>query len=172
MRRYPIAFIALLLASPAFAGPLEDANCIVGRLSATDVTTIVDESLAGGSNESIARISPPLDACSEGQSWTPRRRAEAAAYTIALVDRTTLGQRLATGRIDTGALDRWFTRQSAEFRTTAFMGLSEAATAAAFETLADHEVPAATLERDGRMIGGYLAALVIIERIERGLGME
>jgi len=43
---------------------------------------------------------------------------------------------------------------------------------AVFETLSGHEVPAETLARDGQMIGAYLAALVIIERIERGLGLE
>ena len=172
MRAYSIAFAALFLASPALASPREDAACMVARLSAADVTTIVDESLAGGSNEAVARLTPPLAACSAGQNWTPRRRAEAAAYAIGLVDRTTLGQRLAAKGIDTGALDRWFGRQSLAFRTTAFMGMSEADMTTALETLAGHEVPAPTLERDGGMIGGYLAALVIMERIDRGLGME
>jgi hypothetical protein len=170
--RYPIAIVALLLASPAFAASREDAICIVGRLSAADVASIVDESTAGGSNEAVARLVPLLDACSEGQNWTPRRRADAAAYAIGLMDAAILGQRLVAKGIDTDVLDRWFTRQSLEFRTTAFMGMSETAVNAAVETLADHEVPAATLERDGRMIGGYLAARVIMERIERGIGLE
>ena len=169
MRLYPIALVALLLASPAVASAPEDAACVVGRLSAADVETIVDESLAGGSNQAVARLTPPLDACSEGRDWSSRRRADATAYAIGIVDRTVLGRRLAAKAIDTGALDRWFARQSVEFRTTAFMGMSEAEMTATFETLSDHEVPRATLERDGHMIGGYLAALVIIERIESGL---
>jgi hypothetical protein len=172
MRRYPIAFIALLLASPALAGPREDATCIVGKLSDADVATIVAESTAGGSNEAVARLTPPLDVCSEGQNWTPRRRADAAGYAIGLVDSATLGQRLVAKGIDTAALDRWFIRQSLEFRTTAFLGMSEDAMTNVFETLADHEVPAATLERDGPLIGGYLAAHVIMERIERGIGLD
>jgi hypothetical protein len=172
LRPHPIAFTVLFLASPALASPQEDAACIAGRLSAADVAAIVEESMAGGSSEALARITPPLNACSEGRDWTPSRRADAAAYTIGLVDRTSLGQRLAAKGIDPAALDRWFSRQDVEFRTTAFMGMSEAAMTTVFETLAGHEVPAATLEREGPMIGGYLAALVIIERIERGLGLE
>jgi hypothetical protein len=172
MRLYPIALTAMLLASPAFAGPREDATCIVARLSAVDAATIVDESMAGGSSEVLARMTPPLDACSEGQSWTPDRRARAIAYAIGIVDREGLGRRLAGRGIDTGALDRWFTRQGIEFRTTAFVGMSDGAMSAVFDTLADHEVPAAVLEREGPTIGGYLAALVIIERMERGLDME
>jgi hypothetical protein len=171
MRSYPFAFAALLLASPAVASPQEDAACIVARLSAADVATVVDESLTGGSTEIIARLTPPLNACSAGQDWTPDRRADATAYTIGVVGRTVLGRRLAARGVDSAALDRWFARQDLEFRTTAFMGMGEAALATVIQSLADHEVPAAKLESEGQMIGGYLAALVIMERIERGLGL-
>jgi len=172
MRLYPIAFAALLLASPGLAAPPEDSACIVARLSADDVTAIVENTLTGGSSEAVARITGPLNACSEGQDWEPRRRADAAAYTIGVLGRRVLGPRLAARGIDSAALDRWFARQSIEFRTTAFMGMSEAAMGAVYQTLAGREVPAEAMERDGGMIGGYLAALVIIERIDRGLGME
>jgi hypothetical protein len=171
MRLYPIAFAALSLASPALAGPQEDAACIVARLSAADTETIVEESMAGESTQTLARLTPPLNACSEGRDWTPRRRADATAYAIGVVDRTLLKRRLAARVIDPDALDRWFARQGVEFRTTAFVGMSEAAMTEVFETLRDHEVPSATLDRDGPMIGAYLAALVIMERIERGLGL-
>lgn len=167
MRLYPIASAALLLASPALAGSREDAACIVGRLSAADLAAIVEESLAGGSSEALARLTPPLIACSEGQEWTPRRRADATGYAIGIVDRTILGQRLGARGVDSAVLDRWFARQSDAFRTTAFMGMGEAEMTIAFETLAGREVPVETLEREGATIGGYLAALVIIERIER-----
>jgi hypothetical protein len=172
MPLFPIAVTALLLAAPALATPGEDAACIVARFSAADATAIVEESIAGGSSEALARLRSPLDACSEGRNWTPARRANAAAYAIGLVDRTAFGRRLVAKGIDPAVLDRWFARQSDAFRTTAFMGMSEADMTATFETLAGREVPAETLEREGRLIGGYLAALVIIERIERGLGME
>lgn len=172
MRLYPFAIMVLLLASPAAATPLEDATCLVGRLSAADVAVIVEQSMAGSSSEVVARIAGPLDACSAGQSWTPDRRAGAAAYSIGLVNRTTLGRRLGAKGIDPAALDRWFARQSDAFRTTAFMTMSETDMTTAYQTLADREVPAEMLDREGPMIGGYLAALVIIERIERGLGME
>ena len=169
MRAYPFAFAASLLASPAVAGPQEDAACITAKLSAGDVETIVNESLAGGSSEALSRVTPLLDVCGESGGWTARRRADAAAYAIGMLDRTLIGRRLAAATVDTGALDRWFARQSLEFRTTAFMGMGEAETNAVLGTLTDNEVPAATLEREGRIIGGYIAALVIIERIERGL---
>lgn len=170
-RLYPAALALLLLAAPAMATPQEDAACTVGRISAADISVIVDETLAGGSEATMDRIVGPLAACSEGQDWTPSRRANAAAYTIGIVVRAALHDRLGARGIDTAALDRWFARQSVEFRTTAFTTMNQADLEAAFGTLAGHEVPADAMERDGPTVGGYMSALMIIERIERGLGM-
>jgi hypothetical protein len=170
-RLFPAALAFLSISAPALATPQEDAACIVGRISAADVSVIVDETLAGGSEATMDRIVGPLAACSEGQDWTPDRRASAAAYTIGLVVRGGLHDRLGARGIDTAALDRWFARQSVEFRTTAFMSMNQADLEATVGTLAGHEVPADAMERHGAIIGGYLSALMIVERIDRGLGM-
>jgi hypothetical protein len=168
---FSAATAALLLASPALASPQEDAACVIARLSAADVSVIVDDSMAGGSDAILGRITGPLAACAEGRDWSADRRANAAAYTIGIVVRGVLHDRLGAQGIDTAALDRWFARQSVEFRTTAFTTMSEADLGAALGTLAGHEVPADAMERYAPMIGGYMSALMIIERIERGLGM-
>jgi hypothetical protein len=166
-----IAIAALLIASPALASPQEDGACVVGRLSDADVSAIVEETMAGGSNETLSRLRGPLETCSAGRNWTPARGGNASAYAIGLVVRRTLGERLVEHGIDAFALNSWFTRQSDAFRTTAFTTMDEAAREAAFATLVDHEVSAEAMERDGAIIGGYVSALVIIERIDRGLGM-
>jgi len=127
--------------------------------------------MEGGSNETLGRLAGPLDACSAGRNWTPRQSGDAAAYAIGLVVRRTLGERLVEHGIDAFALNSWFTRQSDAFRTTAFTTMDEAARETAFATLVDHEVSAEAMERDGAIIGGYVSALMIIERIDRGLGM-
>jgi hypothetical protein len=172
MRTYHLAVIAaLFVASPALAGPREDAGCVVGRLSAADIAVIVDETLAGGSQATIGRLVGPIGICSEGQSWTPDRRANAAGYSIGIVVHRVLHDRLRAESIDTAALDRWFARQSIDFRTTAFTSMSQAELELAFATLAGREVTAEALERHGGIIGGYISALVIMERIERGLGL-
>jgi len=170
MRLCSVAIAALLLASPAAAAPLEDATCLVGRLSPADVETIVGTTTAGGSTETLARLRGPLEACSAG-NWSRDRQADAAAYAIGLVTRDTLRERLGASGVDAAALDRWFARQSDAFRTTAFVSMSDADMDAAFATLVGHEVSAEAMERNGRTIGGYVGALVIMERIGRGLGL-
>ena len=170
MRLYPAAIAALLLASPAAATPHEDATCLVGRLTPADVEAIVGRTMAGNSNETVSRLAGPMEACSGG-NWTPDRRANAAAYVIGLVTRRTLGERLGANGVEVAALDRWFARQSDAFRTTAFVSMSEADLEAAFATMVGHEVTADAMERNGESIGGYVGALVIMERIGRGLGL-
>src|SRR4051812_30915301 len=119
MRLHAIALAASLFASPAFAGAPEDAACLIGRLSAADVAAIVDETVAGRSSGTVARLTGPLHQCSAGQDWTPDRSANASAYATGLMIRRGLHDRLVANGVDTGALDRWFARQSLEFRTTA-----------------------------------------------------
>lgn len=170
-RYHPAALALLLLAAPALASPREDSECLVGRLSTDDVSVIVAELQTGGSEMTVARLGAPVEACSEGQDWTPDRRGNAAAYTIGALTRDTLGRQLGAEGIDTVALDRWFARQSVEFRTTAFTTMARADLEATVETLVGNELSAEAMDRSGPTIGGYLSGLMIIERIERGLGM-
>src|SRR3954469_20877546 len=127
MRRSYLAIpVLLLMSGPALATPEQDSACLIGRLSAADLTTIVDESLAGHSEATVGRLLGPLAACSEGQNWVPERRGAATAYAMGVVIRDGLRGRLGARGVDTAALDRWFARQTVDFRTTAFTTMSEA----------------------------------------------
>lgn len=170
-RFYLSALASSLLATPAFATPQEDAACVVGRLAAADHVAIVSETALGNSAETVTRLNPPLDACSAGRNWTPDRRANAAGYTIGLVVSSEMRHRLGAHGIDAAALDRWFARQSDEFRANAFITMPRADLEAAFATMVGHEVSAEAMDRDGESIGSYVSALVIMERIGRGLGL-
>jgi len=169
--RYQAAMLALLLTAPALASPGEDSACLIGRLSADDVSMIVAETLAGRSEAVIQRLNGPLEVCSGSRGWVADRRGNAPGYTIGVLLRDTLQARLATQGIDAAVLDRWFARQSSEFRTTAFATMPQAQLEASLATLVGNELSLDAMERNGAAIGGYLSALMILERIERGLGM-
>jgi hypothetical protein len=170
-RRYLPAAIALLLAAPAAASPQQDSACLIGRLSAADASAITADLLEGRSEPVIDRLAAGMEACSGEQNWAPSRRGDAAAYALGRVTRDTLHPRLVAQGIDPSALDRWFARQSLEFRTTAFATMAQADLEAGLATLIGNEVSIDQMERGGTAIGGYLSALMIIERVERGLGM-
>ena len=173
VRLLAFGLFGLIWAGVAAAAPVDDAGCIVSRLSDADITTIVDESITGASDRTMEVLLPQLQACSQGQGgWAPRRGADAAAYTIGVVVKDRLGHRLADHGVDVAALDRWYRSQSVEFRTTIFAGMTDAERESAFAAMVGREVSAGQMERDGANIGGYVSALMVMERIERGLGME
>jgi len=163
--------LSVLAAAPALATPRQDGACLVNRLAPADRPAIVADTLAGNSQGTVARLDRPMEACSAGQDWAGARRAAAAAFAIGLVVSGEMRGRLAAHGIDPGAIDRWFARQSDEFRTTAFTTMSGADLEAAFATMVGHEVTAAAMESEGANIGSYVSALVIMERIDRGLDL-
>lgn len=168
--RYQAAVLALLLASPALANPRDDSGCLIGRLSVDDRSVIVAELQAERSETIAQRLRPPMDSCAAEQGWTADRSRTATGYAMGVLMRDAFRAQLVAQGIDTAALDRWFARQSTEFRTTAFV-MPRDEHDAIVETLVGNELTAEQMGLNAAAVGRYLSALMIIERVERGLDL-
>jgi hypothetical protein len=172
---FPVLVASLLAIAAPPAGVEEGLACVIDQTSPEDIDWVGAHVLAGqdlAHSEQLGRLSAHLADCSERLGWDDAHALRVSTLSVSQMGRTVAVRRLADAGIDSASLDRWFAAQSEDFRTRAFVDMSEDDAAAVIETLAPDVLSAEVFERHGELVGGYLASLVVALRIERGLPIE
>ena len=172
---FPVLAAAALIAAAPPAGITEGVGCVIDQTPAADIEWIGDQILAGqdlGEGEQLGRLAEHIATCIERFGWDEADALRVSTLSVSQMGRTIALRRLASAGIDPASLDRWFAAQSEEFRTRAFVAMSEDDAAAVIETLAPGTLSPETFERHAELVGGYLASLVVALRVERGLPLE
>jgi len=172
---FPVLIAAAMTVATAPASAAEGVACVTDQTSAEDVAWVGERILAGqdlADGEQVSRLSDHLAACILRFGWDEAHALRVSTLSVSEMGRTIALRRLAAAGIDHAALDRWFTAQSEDFRTRAFVDMSEDEASSVLETLAPDTLSPEMFERHGELVGGYLAALVVAFRIERGLPLE
>jgi hypothetical protein len=171
--------LSLIAVALAIAAPPETLaqgpGCLLGQTSAEDASAIGDAILAGrdaAAGEIGARMTAHVAACVEHFGWDETETVRATTLGITAMARTVALERLADAGIEAAALDRWFDAQSEAFRTRAFIDMSEEEAVPVLDTLAEQTISAELFEQHAELIGGYLAARVLVLRAERGLPLQ
>ena len=172
---FSVLLAAALIAAAPPAGATEGVSCVIDQTPAEDIEWVGDHILAGQElteGEQLGRLGEHIAACVERFGWNEADALRISTLTVSQMSRTIALRRLASAGIDAAALDRWFAAQSEDFRTSAFVAMSEDAATAIIETLAPDTLSPEMFERHAELVGGYLASLVIAVRVERGLPLE
>ena len=168
---------ALIAAVQLPAGTGDGVACVMDRTSPADRLAIAEGALGperppGPPSEAENRLGDHLIACADQHGWDEPQILRVSSLAIAGFVRTVAQERLVGAGIDVAALDRWFDRQSDEFRTTAFHSMPEDRVDAALLTLEGDVMPAELLDAHAEIVGGYLAMRIIFIRVAAGLPIE
>lgn len=166
----PIA-LALLAAAPQ-SGPGVEASCIVDQFTAAERAEVA--ALAQQNAEPPPALRSRLEAvgagCAQSRGWTADNAGDIIGLALAVMIRDDAAPRLQQAGIAPASVDAWLARQDDQVRTSPEIGQSDAERLV-FDLHAQG-VPMPSLEANGQLLGAYVAALVIIERIERGLPLQ
>jgi hypothetical protein len=171
----PVLFAAALAVAAPPAGVVEGVACVVDQTSPADIDWVGGQILAGqdlGDGAQMGRLTEHIAACIDRYGWDEPLALQVSTLSVSQMARTIAVRRLSAAGIEPAALDRWFAAQSEDFRTRAFVTMSEEEAAAVLESLAPGTLSPELFERHGELVGGYLASLVVAARIERGLPLE
>jgi hypothetical protein len=167
-----ILSVLALLAAMQSSLPIDDARCILSGLTPPERSEIA--ALA----ERNVEPPPPLQArleeavadCAEERSWAHERIEPMVGLALALIIRDHTGPRLRSAGIDPVAVDSWLAQQSEQMRTNTAIAPADAERL----VLDLHEggIAMPTLEENGELLGVYVGARMIIERVERGLPLQ
>jgi hypothetical protein len=165
-----LTVLALLAAMQSL--PIDDARCITSGLSPAERSEI------GALAERNVEPPPPLEArleeavanCADERDWAPDRIEPMVGLALAMIIREQTGPRLHSAGIDPATVDAWLGRQSEQMRTNTAIEPADAERL----VLDLHEggIPMPTLEENGELLGVYVGARMIIERVERGLPLQ
>ena len=168
MKSALVALALVAIPAPSWAGQSEDAYCLASQFRAADAEIYVDE-LMKSRGETGIPFDPALAICMDGQDWTTDRVGRAIYYATGLLSRQVYQDRLERDGVEVGDVDRWFARQTEEFRVNAFTSMAAAPREATIASLTNDGATSEAMNRHPGLIGAYLAALVMIERMERDL---
>lgn len=160
--------LALLAATQAVVG-LDDASCVFDGLSAAERSTLSAAAQVNRDPPQAVgeRLESLTEACGQARGWSPDAAGNAVALALSMVIIDDAGESLARGGVDPEMIEAWFERQPDAQRTN--MEISPQDGERIIEALMQAGVPLSTLNAQGERIGAYVAALIMIERIVRGL---
>lgn len=170
-KRFVLAGLLILgTASPAVAQSpgdlLEIGECAARRVPAADRSGVAEALRAGRAPDQdlMGRVMSYVRRC------TPRSEETnpvALTSAVAQIARVETGALLGRSGINTGVVDRWFSRQS-NARKTNLAVTTEQGEAFARELIAAG-LPEAPVTANATLIGGYIGTLIVIERIRQGM---
>ncbi len=164
-----IVAAALFLAQPAVAA--SDAACMLDQITSEQRAAIGQASYSGGESSPVdAAVDAAVRSCTERLGWDAGRARAAIPLALGTIIRDDARSVLARRGLSMDAVDRWFAAQSLEVRTTA--NPSDADLQRMMDALTQAGVAAAVLEANAEIVGGYLGARIMIERVERGLPFD
>jgi len=178
------AALALVSAQPPSAAPApasptsiagfdEDARCIIEATSAPDrseIATIAVRPELRESSTAYPRLIQRGAECGRRNGWSPSRSSQVGTYAVATILRDEYRVQLRAAGIDVAIVDAWFESLSDELRLNVFEESNAAAIGEQVRALeARNVIPTARLAAAGHMIGGYIAALSMVERARRGV---
>ena len=172
---FGVLIAAAMTIAPPVASASEGVACVTEQTSADDLAWVGDHILAGqdlGNGEQVGRLTDHLAACIQRFGWDETHAVRVSTLSVSNMGRIVALRRLAAAGIDSAALDRWFAAQSEDFRTRAFVDMSEDEASAVLETLAPATLSPELFERHSQLVGGYLASLVVAFRVEHDLPLE
>jgi hypothetical protein len=159
------ALAASLLAVQPSPTALTVGTCAAAALSQTDRAHLSASVHEGSTPEAAVsdRLVAQLRRCAGGQM-----PPEAVAGALAEATRTETRRELRDGGVDTALLERWFEGQSEAVRTD-LSAFQERLMTVEVDQLTAMGLSEATLTANAKQIGGYAAALIVIERLRRGM---
>ncbi len=159
-------FAALLLAAQPGPALLAIGSCAAGRTSAADRQSVTT-SLQDGSPPSaglIERIGGHVVSCTPANGAASGDAMVAAATYIS---RDEMARQLSRAGVDPKLVDRWFARQSEAVKTG--LELTEEQGEAWGRALIAEGAPETAVHANPQPLGSYIASLIVLERLGRGL---
>ena len=171
--------VSLFAAALAFTSPAPEApdgiSCILDQTSPQDQSLVGNGILAGtdlANGEIADRIGLYVAGCVQRHGWDEARALQLSILSVNAMARNVALQRLDGAGIEVAALDRWFDSQTEDFRTRAFLEMTDEEATPVLETLEATSIPLALLEQHAELVGGYLSTRVLMFRAERGLPLD
>ncbi|MDQ4086991.1 MAG: hypothetical protein M3177_03095 [Pseudomonadota bacterium] len=162
----PIAF-TLLIAGQASLD--EDARCVTDQLTQAERTQIA------AAAQQDADLPPALSSrleevgagCAERRGWTADSAGQIGGFAIATILRDETAPRLLQAGINTAMVDAWLALE--DDPGGAASPITDELAERLVNDLHQAGVPMSTLEANGELLGAYVAARMMMQRVERGL---
>ena len=155
--------LALALALALQAPPPSELSCVADRLSPAERRAIAAQADSG-----TAPFIAALRECTRRHGWDRRREDYARDHALATITRAEVQPDLERAGVPTAAIDA---RIAA--RPDSAMTASETSSAPfVMELITAAGVPRTAIRSDGRAIGAYIAATVLLDRLRRGLAPD
>jgi phosphoserine phosphatase len=155
-----IAFAALLIAQPV-------AECAAERVAPADRQTIGQQLTDGVVPEQALfdRLAEKVSGCSDDESVTQQTMRGTLAHAARIYFRASLHD----AGVNVDIIDHWFEAQPDAFKIS--QNLPAGASTGLTQALIAGGHSLRLLSANGKMLGGYLAALIMSERSRRGLSL-
>lgn len=165
----PISLALLIVGQAALAA---EARCVTDQLTAAERSQIAAAAQQGADPPPAlrSRLEDVGADCSQRRGWTPDNAGQISGLAIATIMREETAPRLLQAGIDTARVDAWLALEDDPG------GAASPVTDALAERLVNqlHQagVPMPVIEANGELLGAYVAARMMMQRVERGLPLQ